>query len=301
MQVLESEATLPTKSRPDIPRPLESICMKCLEKKPDDRYESAHTLAQDLERFLHGELVTVRPADIGQRMRRWCRRAPALVAHLLGIVAILLTVQVTFLLIGTDVAYHVRHSGTLVAWMVTVVGLQQLVNRPRWNGVAAVGLVRGGRAVFDGPVVSGRTASRPTAHGIRAADRRQWFPIALALGGSHDLFGHFLLPRVATILSRANGQTPLLRDVCFGDFGLGRHRNSSGPQNFASQSTFRGEIAKSAIGRCRIRGLPLWHRSTGSHVQSDSYATLRCNVGIRLAPHRWHGPFFSVASNDSND
>ncbi len=138
MQVLEGEPTLPSKRQAGIPRGLESICMKCLEKKPVDRYATAGQLADDLRRFLQSEPIAARPADIGQRLRRWGRREPGLVAHWLGLFSILITVQITYLMIGTDNGYYFQHTGVLVAWMVVVFALQKLFNRPGLSEGAAI-------------------------------------------------------------------------------------------------------------------------------------------------------------------
>ena len=137
LQVLESEATLPTKVDRRVPRSLELICMRCLEKQPSDRYPSAAALAQDLERFLKGEPVEARATDTWQRIRRWGRRQPALVAHLAMLFMALLTIQITYILIGTDLAYHLRHTWVLTLWGLVAVVLQQLLDRPRWAEVGA--------------------------------------------------------------------------------------------------------------------------------------------------------------------
>ena len=69
-----------------IPRELELICLKCLEKDPNARYSSAADLARDLERWLEGKTIFARPASIGERTWRWINRNRAPAA--LGAVAV---------------------------------------------------------------------------------------------------------------------------------------------------------------------------------------------------------------------
>jgi eukaryotic-like serine/threonine-protein kinase len=79
--VLEGEAVLPRRINPLVSGPLEHICLRCLEKRPEDRYASAGELATDLERFLKGDSLTVHPQAIGRRLEAWARRQPALAAR----------------------------------------------------------------------------------------------------------------------------------------------------------------------------------------------------------------------------
>ncbi len=81
----------PSKRGANIPRDLELICLKCLEKNPADRYPTAGTLADDLRRFAAGEPVSVRAAGAVERVAKWARRKPTVAAaYALGLLALLL-------------------------------------------------------------------------------------------------------------------------------------------------------------------------------------------------------------------
>src|SRR5439155_5854089 len=92
-QVLNTEPVSPRLLNPSVPRDLETICLKCLEKEPDRRYATAIELADDLGRFLKGEPVHARPISPAGKAWRWCRHKPAL-ATLGALVLLLLLVVV---------------------------------------------------------------------------------------------------------------------------------------------------------------------------------------------------------------
>lgn len=74
-----SDAPIPLRSiNPGIPKDLEAICLKCLEKEPTARYRSARELADDLSRFLEGREVAARPLHVGERLMHFARREPRL-------------------------------------------------------------------------------------------------------------------------------------------------------------------------------------------------------------------------------
>jgi serine/threonine protein kinase len=77
MAVLHEEPVPPRRLQSGIPRDLETICLKCLEKSPRKRYESAQELADDLKRFLHNEPISARPTRSWERAAKWARRRPA--------------------------------------------------------------------------------------------------------------------------------------------------------------------------------------------------------------------------------
>lgn len=127
VQVLEGEPTLPRRINAGVPRDLERICRKCLEKNPDERYASAAEVAEDLERWLRNEPIHVEGTTPYHFVRRWVRRQPALVARLACVVLAALIIQVRFLVIGGDLAYHSMVMSTLAAWAVAHAFFQWLL------------------------------------------------------------------------------------------------------------------------------------------------------------------------------
>ncbi len=146
LAVLEAEATLPSSLNRETPPELEAIILRCLEKKPEDRYPSAKALADDLDRFLLGEPVEARNTDTWQQVRRWWRRQPTLVTHLVVIGFMLLLLQIMHYFVGRSFDYMVSMTLLFVAWSVTSVCFQKMMERPRraelgrylWAGADAV-------------------------------------------------------------------------------------------------------------------------------------------------------------------
>ncbi len=109
-QILINDAPNPRKLNGQVPKDLETICLKCLEKAPDRRYQTAGDLRDDLQRYLQGEPVTARPITNLARAWRWCRRKP-LVAGLCATVAVLLLLMA---IVGPIVALD-RHRAKVQA------------------------------------------------------------------------------------------------------------------------------------------------------------------------------------------
>jgi serine/threonine protein kinase/WD40 repeat protein len=101
-RVVSEEPLPPRRLQPRLPRDLETVCLKCLEKDPRKRYENARELAEDLRRYQAREPTRARPVGIAGRTWRWCRRRP-LVAALLSIAVVL-----ALMLIATALVYNAR-------------------------------------------------------------------------------------------------------------------------------------------------------------------------------------------------
>jgi WD40 repeat protein/serine/threonine protein kinase len=107
-QVCTDDPIDPRILRPKLPADLATICLKCLEKEPGERYLSARDLAADLRRYLADEPIIAHPVSRLEHARRWCRKRPGLAVSL----GALLTVSIAgFLAVvwqwrGTASALH---------------------------------------------------------------------------------------------------------------------------------------------------------------------------------------------------
>lgn len=77
MMVLSEDPIRPSKLVGGIPVDLETICLKCLEKSPQRRYETSAALRDDLQRFIDGRPIQARRASVTERSLKWVRRNPA--------------------------------------------------------------------------------------------------------------------------------------------------------------------------------------------------------------------------------
>ena len=78
VRVLQEEPEPPRRRRPGIPADVETIVLKCLEKDPQRRYDSARALAEDLDRWLEGDPIAARPAGLTYRAGKRLRKHRAL-------------------------------------------------------------------------------------------------------------------------------------------------------------------------------------------------------------------------------
>jgi tRNA A-37 threonylcarbamoyl transferase component Bud32 len=75
-QVTDDEPVPPSRLVPRVPRDLETICLKCLQKEPKKRYESAQDLAADLDRYRSGNPIQARRTPFWERGWKWSKRRP---------------------------------------------------------------------------------------------------------------------------------------------------------------------------------------------------------------------------------
>lgn len=86
LQVLEEEPRPLRAVKEDIPKDIETICLKAMAKTPQRRYSNAHEFRADLRRFLDGEAITARPISQGERLIRWGRKNPLAASVMVAVI-----------------------------------------------------------------------------------------------------------------------------------------------------------------------------------------------------------------------
>ncbi|MBX3414908.1 MAG: serine/threonine protein kinase [Pirellulales bacterium] len=134
VQVIEREPPPPRLWNQAIPRALESIVLKCLEKSREKRYQTAAALADDLERWLKGEAVEARPPGVAAKVWRWAQRSPALASRV-GVLAVFGLVEaVNYYGFATVPAgFHYRVTAIMAIWLMASLVLNRLMRVERWT------------------------------------------------------------------------------------------------------------------------------------------------------------------------
>ncbi|MEM7454887.1 MAG: serine/threonine-protein kinase [Planctomycetota bacterium] len=97
-QVISGDPVSPRSLNSSVPKDLETICLKCLEKEPHRRYATAGDLRDEIQRFIDGKPILARPVPFWTRGIQWCRRKP--------LVASLIALATVFLISGTVVSTY---------------------------------------------------------------------------------------------------------------------------------------------------------------------------------------------------
>lgn len=181
LSLRDAEPLPPRGVRPDIPKALEVICLKCLEKKPANRYASAGDLADDLQRFLNNEPIELPQVSWPVRIVRWARREPPLVTRLVGFLLTGLIVLYAELIADHPRSPFIPVMIVLGLWGLGSFTLQKLLNaewQPRlvrmlWVGLDCL-LFTSAVAFAEGPV-----ESLIIGYGLLIAASAWWYDVQL--------------------------------------------------------------------------------------------------------------------------
>lgn len=111
MKILTEDPVPLGRRDPSVPRDVQTMVMKCLEKDPARRYDSARALAEDIGRYLEGEPITARPASFGYRLYKQARKRAAFVAT----AAVALVLVLGFAALGLRARAAARKQAELAA------------------------------------------------------------------------------------------------------------------------------------------------------------------------------------------
>ncbi len=114
MQLRESDPPPPARLNPSVPRDLETICLKCLEKNPDARYPTAAAVGDELARFLENQPIHAKPPGPLGKFWRWARRHPGMAAMLGAIILLVSSIIGGSLAVASHQA-GMEHRSSLIA------------------------------------------------------------------------------------------------------------------------------------------------------------------------------------------
>jgi serine/threonine-protein kinase len=144
-QVITQDPVPPSRLHFRVPRDLETICLKCLEKDPQRRYATAAALADDLRRFLRGESIVARPAGLVERLGKWVCRRPGRAALLAA--SLLLAAG----LVGVSLGLVAQRAQQREAIEAELKEAAELRDSARWEEARAALDRAGGRLRLGGP------------------------------------------------------------------------------------------------------------------------------------------------------
>jgi WD40 repeat protein len=179
-QIKTAEPPRPRTIDARIPRDLETIVLKAIEKDPRARYQSAEAMGEDLRRFLADEPVKARRASAAERFARWARHHPGTA----GLGAALLTV----LIVATTVAVFVaRHMTTLAEQERSAARAERLARQEANQRARAESLARGLEAAARGKADEANASLLATREELRRTVYVTRSNLALAAWYGNDI------------------------------------------------------------------------------------------------------------------
>jgi eukaryotic-like serine/threonine-protein kinase len=146
-QVRNKDPVPPSQLQPKLPRDVETICLKCLEKNPDRRYADMAALAEDLRLFQAGEPIRARAVSDIERLWRWCLRNQR-VAKLAAAIAFLI-VLVTVISTASAVGFARKNQALFIANKAAEDGRAEAEKKQRLAEDAQKRAIKAARAAND--------------------------------------------------------------------------------------------------------------------------------------------------------
>lgn len=173
-QVLEDEPIAPSKLNPKVPEDLETICLKCLQKSPSQRYATAAELVEELERFLNFEPIRARPASGWRRTWSWAQKNPWVFAGAFA----------TLVLLFACIAYGMFERARFVTWRLTT-GLERPQGVSESPSILFFEILPFIIALLyiDGKIFHRRCLSRGTESGTRSS-RHLWMHAGVGMAAT---------------------------------------------------------------------------------------------------------------------
>jgi serine/threonine protein kinase/Tfp pilus assembly protein PilF len=169
IRISNDDPAPPSRVRPGVPRDLETICLKCLQKEPRKRYATAFELAEDLQRFLGHEPIRARPIRLWERSIRSIKRNPtksALVACVL-LAGLAFAVQAGFQTAARVRTETQRLRNVRAEVHDIIVQARQAVESKAWDGAAEL-ISRAELKIDSEPALEGvPSESRENLHFVR--------------------------------------------------------------------------------------------------------------------------------------